>query len=276
MGEHGNLTPLETWTDENEELLHEWFATARTYRWLHNRTSARYSHRSQTFSILISILSYFSGGSVLTATNLDNTGLKYVVGYVAVVSGILTNINGLISWKALADKHKTTSSNFSSYARSISSMLSMNKTQRDNAIEFINTKRKEMDLLIANAPNIPTSILKEYEARDKSEDDKKISDFLIIFYSCCCCNRKLRKMLLADIDDDNNSNESSEEKRVAIEQKRNTIEYVNTAYRKERKMASVSPLQVIVEERSGGGGGGKHKKPYKDIKTNKDIGPSTL
>ena len=183
---------FETWTPENKKLLREWAEKAQSYRWLHHRASSRYSHRSQILTILISVLSYISGGSVLSS-NFDVAWFKYFVGYIAILSGILTNINGLVGWKQLSEKHKITSTKFSSFERSISSMLSINQSQRVDAVEFINIKRKEIDELITNAPNIPSSIVKQYE---KTHGENQLSDFWVAFYYICCCHRGLRTHLL--------------------------------------------------------------------------------
>jgi hypothetical protein len=56
-----------------------------------------------------------------------------------------------------------------------------------------------MDSLITNAPNIPMSIIKEYENRDKKH---KLNDFWLSFYYICCYNRRLLKILTRHIDDD--------------------------------------------------------------------------
>lgn len=185
---------LTTWTPENQKLLTDWADKAKSYRWLHHRSSSRYSHRSQILTILISILSYMSGGSVLSS-NFEAAWFKYFIGYIAILSGILTNVNGLVGWKQLSEKHKITSTKFSSFERSISSMLSIHKEQRVDAIEFINIKRREMDDMISNAPNIPTSILKQYE---KTQMKHELSHFWIAFYHIFCCNKALRDRLLAD------------------------------------------------------------------------------
>jgi hypothetical protein len=182
------------WEPDNEKLLKDWAEKAKSYRWLHHRTSARYSHRSQVLTILISVLSYVSGGSVLTS-NFDGIWFKYFIGYLSILGGILTNVNGLVAWKQLAQTHKVISTEFSSFERSISSMLSIHTSQRVDAIEFINIKRKELDDLIATAPNIPTSIITQYEALN---NNKELSHFWIAFYYICCCNRGLRTHLLTD------------------------------------------------------------------------------
>lgn len=185
-----------SWSLKNENLLKEWAQKAIIYRWLHHRVSVRYSNRSQVLTILIAILSYVSGGSVLS-TDLGQQWVKYFVGYLAILGGVLTNINGLVAWKQLAEKHKIISTQFSSFERSISSMLSINDEQRANAIEFINLKRKEMDDMITNAPNIPASIIREYETKNE------LTDCWVIFYYVCCCNETLRKRLLQDPKIDN-------------------------------------------------------------------------
>jgi uncharacterized membrane protein YgcG len=129
------------------------------------------------------------------SSNFDVAWFKYLVGYIAILSGILTNINGLVGWKQLSEKHKIISTKFSSFERSISSMLSINIAQRVDAVEFINIKRKEIDDLITNAPNIPSSIVKQYE---KTHGEKELSHFWVAFYYICCCNRGLRTHLLTD------------------------------------------------------------------------------
>ena len=182
------------WTDPNKILLESWAKKAQNYRWLHHKASNRYSFRSQTLTIIISVLSYISGGSALT-TNMNTPWLQYFVGYLAILCGILTNINGLVAWKQLSEKHNIASTQYSSLERSISSMLSLEPVQRADPLEFINEKRKEMDEIIKNAPNIPSSIIKLY---DKEINKGVLTEGWIIFYSLCCCYRDLRIRLLKE------------------------------------------------------------------------------
>ena len=188
-----------SWTQENIKLLETWAKKAEEYRWMHYHASANFSNKSHILTIIIAVLSYFSGGSVLGTSTLDNTWFKYMVGYIAILAGVLTNINGLVAWKPLADKHKVVSTKYSAFKRSIDSMISISPNQRANAIVFINIKRKEMDTLISNAPNIPMSIVKKLESRFKK---KNLTDFWLSFYYICCCNRRLLKILTRHIDDD--------------------------------------------------------------------------
>jgi len=219
-----------SWTEDNKKLLEAWASKAEAYRWMHYHASAKFSHKSQILTILIAVLSYFSGGSVLGTSALDNTWFKYLIGYAAIVGGVLTNVNGLVSWKPLADKHKVISTKYSSFKRSIDSMISISPNHRANAIKFIDIKRKEMDTLITSAPNIPMSIIKEYENRDKKH---KLNDFWLSFYYICCCNRRLLKLLIRNIDD--------EEDEVTSE-KNSTIVNVNPIRRPVRLISPINNL----------------------------------
>lgn len=195
-----------SWTDDNKKLLEDWANKAEAYRWMHYHASSNFSNKSHILTIIIAVLSYFSGGSVLGTSTLDNTWFKYMVGYIAILGGVLTNINGLVAWKPLADKHKITSTKYSAFKRSIDTMISISPNQRANAIVFINIKRKEMDSLITNAPNIPMSIAKKLENRGKK---KQLSDFWLSFYYICCCNRRLLKILTRHIDDESDESEKN-------------------------------------------------------------------
>ena len=222
-----------SWNDDNKKLLEGWANKAEAYRWMHYHASAKFSHKSQILTILIAVLSYFSGGSVLGTSALDNTWFKYLIGYVAIIGGVLTNINGLVSWKPLADKHKVISTKYSSFKRSIDSMISISPKHRANAISFIDIKRKEMDALITNAPNIPMSIIKEYENRDKKH---KLNDFWLSFYYICCCNRRLLKILTRNIEDDED-----------VSEKNSTIVHVNPmpAARAVRPVRPLPPINNL-------------------------------
>ena len=76
-----------SWTEDNKKLLEAWASKAEAYRWMHYHASAKFSHKSQILTILIAVLSYFSGGSVLGTSALDNTWFKYLIGYAAIVGG---------------------------------------------------------------------------------------------------------------------------------------------------------------------------------------------
>jgi hypothetical protein len=154
------------WTQQEEELLASWAERAAGYRWLHDKTSKHYDSWNRMLEIPVSILSYLSGGAVLSGSMNEGAG-RYFIGTISILGGVLTNVQTALRWKELAEKHRLVGNLFSAYYRNITAELSLDPGLRVNPLEYIRLKRTEFDRLIEQSPVIPHNIIVEFNAQFK-------------------------------------------------------------------------------------------------------------
>lgn len=170
MGDDGapnNVGSQATWTRQEEELLASWAERAAGYRWLHDRTSKYYDSMNRFLEIPVSILSYLSGGAILSGSMGGDAG-RYIIGTISILGGVLVNIQSALRWKELAEKHRLVGNLFSAYHRNITAELSLEPQYRMNPLEYLRMKRTEFDRYIEQSPVIPMSIVGEFNDKFKN------------------------------------------------------------------------------------------------------------
>jgi hypothetical protein len=159
--------PAATWTHQEEELLAGWAERASGYRWLHDRTSKYYDQYNKMLEIPVSILSYLSGGAILSGSMGQDSSVRFFIGTISILGGILTNVQTALRWKELAEKHRLVGNLFSAYHRNITAELSLDPQFRTHPIDYIRQKRTEFDRLIEQSPPIAPQIIVEFNAKFK-------------------------------------------------------------------------------------------------------------
>jgi hypothetical protein len=169
--EETRLTAIPQWTVQEECLLASWAERASGYRWLHDQSAKYYDYLNRFLEIPVSILSYLSGGAILSG-NLADSNSRYIVGAVSILGGILTNVQTGLRWKELSAKHRLVGNLFSAYYRNITAELALEPKYRVHPLEYLRLKRNDFDRLIEQSPMVPQNIIHEFNLKFK---DLKIS-----------------------------------------------------------------------------------------------------
>jgi hypothetical protein len=156
-----------TWTHQEEELLAAWAERASGYRWLHDRTSKHYDKSNKFLEIPVSILSYLSGGAILSGSMGEESSVRFFIGTISILGGVLTNLQTALRWKELAEKHRLVGNLFSAYHRGVTAELSLDPAFRTPPIDYIRQKRTEFDRLIEQSPPIPPHVIAEFNLKFK-------------------------------------------------------------------------------------------------------------
>lgn len=155
------------WTHQEEELLAAWAERASGYRWLHDRTSKHYDKYNKFLEIPVSILSYLSGGAILSGSMGQDNTVRFFIGTISILGGVLTNLQTALRWKELSEKHRLVGNLFSAYHRGVTAELSLDPGFRTPPIDYIKQKRTEFDRLIEQSPPIPPQIIAEFNLKFK-------------------------------------------------------------------------------------------------------------
>jgi hypothetical protein len=155
------------WTDKNERLLMRWAEKAAGYRWLHNmaRINFKKTHDYLSYpTIILSSITGVGGFAVLNPSSSNDISepnkqkillIQYIFAFMNVISGIITSISKFNNSLQLSEAHSTMCIQYSKFYRNIDMELSLEKTNRVNAIKFVAKCRQEYDRLLSEAPDIP-------------------------------------------------------------------------------------------------------------------------
>lgn len=117
--------------------------------------------------IPVSILSYLSGGAILSGSMGQDSSVRFFIGTISILGGILTNVQTALRWKELTEKHRLVGNLFSAYHRNITAELSLDPQFRAHPIDYIRQKRTEFDRLIEQSPPVPIPMIAEFNTKFK-------------------------------------------------------------------------------------------------------------
>ena len=160
------------WNTEHERLLSEWGNQAKCYAWLHNYTYKLYKHYNRCFTIPIIFLSTISSvasyGIQQMFPSFDYGNI--VIGTFSIIVTLLSAINNTLRYAELSESHRVTEIHYTKFYTSISTQLSLIRSDRAKIDNFLLICKAELDRLIEQSPAIPGKI----KIRFKNKFRKKI------------------------------------------------------------------------------------------------------
>jgi hypothetical protein len=157
------------WTLEQEELMAKWADIATCYRWLHDRCEKLFYINNMAMTIPVIILSTLTGTASVglnTFVGNDPIAQKYAqigIGGVSLVAGILTTLGNFLRYAALSEANRVAGISWGKFGRQITVEISLHPNDRIDSMDFIKICRAELDRLIEQSPQIPDSIIKQFE-----------------------------------------------------------------------------------------------------------------
>lgn len=151
-----------TWTEAHEEILKEWKAKCFVHLWLQDTSAYYYSKLYNYLSYPVIILSSISSAALFST---DNQIIKYFVGVMSLISGILTAVTRQMQPGELHQQHAMTTRRYSNLIRSIDLCLSLTVSMRPPAGNFVDKIGAEIDNLASNQVDPPIRVLKNFERK---------------------------------------------------------------------------------------------------------------
>ena len=158
------------WTDQQEQLLITWAEKSSGYAWLHSKSINHYKYKNLYISIPAAILSYVAGSTSLIISEEEHTN-KYrsiFIGFSGIIAGILVNFQEIFKYKELSEQHRISSLRYLSFFRDISTELSLHPKDRQNSINYIKSKKNELEKMLEHSPHFPQKIINDFEEKFKN------------------------------------------------------------------------------------------------------------
>jgi hypothetical protein len=169
------------WTKEQEELLAEWADIASCYNWMHSRGEQLAANKNIMITVPVIILSTLSGSanfilSSLATSPANQTYGQIMIGCVSIFTGVLTTLGNFFRYAQNSEANRGAAIAWGKLHRNISVELALHPEERINSLHFVKTCRLELDRLIEQSPNLPPSIIKEFEEEFKDSPSLKRPD----------------------------------------------------------------------------------------------------
>lgn len=174
MGEEEPSKPVE-WNESLEDLMASEGEKCRGLAWLHTQAELKYSRLNTYVAIPVIALSTLTGffsASVGTILPEGNT-TQGLLGAVSVTVGILNTVGSFFGWAKRSEGHKVAYLTYGKLYRFITIEMSLPRSQRMNAKDFLKTIRDQIDRLGEICPAIPPDIIVTFN--QKFRDDPEIT-----------------------------------------------------------------------------------------------------
>jgi hypothetical protein len=165
----GSKNAITEWTTEKEDLLADWADVASCYRWMHNKVEKQASINNMWITIPVIVLSTLSGSASFmlnSITGNEPISQKYGqigIGTISIFTGIITTLGNFLRYAQNSEANRVASIAWGKFHRQISIELALHPSERIDSIDFLKICRSELDRLIEQSPQIPDSIIKDFE-----------------------------------------------------------------------------------------------------------------
>lgn len=168
----------EQWVNEHEDILKEWTEKARFNAWMHNKTSAYYSHMNNKLTFPLIICSTLTASANFTLvgnsdkTFLYTTIIPLTIGVMSITSAVLSSLIKFLKSGELSEKHQEMFRKYNNFVRNVSLELSLPRAQRKIPYEICNMYRSDFERLNNDSPGIPQRIIKLFNQKFKYNKNK--------------------------------------------------------------------------------------------------------
>ena len=167
-----------TYTKELENILSSQGEKCLCYRWLHDRAEALTSYRNRFIALPVIILSTLTGAASIGSATLfaNNVQLaSIVIGSISLGVGVLNTVGEFFAFAKRAEGHRYASNNYSKLYRFLQIELALAPEERMSARDLLKTTRDQLQRLEEVSPQIPQSIINEFQRRFPKADNPELS-----------------------------------------------------------------------------------------------------
>jgi hypothetical protein len=157
------------WTREQEELMAKWSDIAACYRWMHDRAEKSFHKKNLGITVPVIILSTLTGtanfglGSIFGDDQKSQQFASFAIGGVSIIAGVLTTLGNFLRFAQLEEAHRVSAVQWGKFQRQLTVELSLHPNDRNDSMDFIKLCRAELDRLIEQSPQIPDSIIEQFQ-----------------------------------------------------------------------------------------------------------------
>ena len=167
-----------------EIILNRYYQLCKSETWANSHTSSEYKCKSYATDLPRIIISSFIGSSALMLEYVkDETTKSYAllgVGALGIINALVGTISSFFSFQEKSTIHRTQARSYNTLADRIKLMLSLPRSERKMAKEFIDDVKEEYNRITENDLPIPGCIISTFQ---RTFQDKIDNGYTVPFYS---------------------------------------------------------------------------------------------
>lgn len=160
-----DMSSQSQWPHEEELLLRMWGEQAIGYMWMHERAKVYYSKFHKFLSIPAMIIQSVLSSTIMgNSTYMASEDFRIVIGMFLVLASILKSLTDYyFKTQENYERHRIAALEYRKFSSKIAVQLSLPMKSRDPCRQFLDYSEKKFNSLHGEFPDIPDSILKQYQ-----------------------------------------------------------------------------------------------------------------
>jgi len=161
------------WNKTQERFLQKLGENAKSWDWLHQRSSLNLTWWNRCLSILNVFFNALL--TALTTTNLWGNPIlfNFVVLFVSIISFSMVGILKTLNYIEKIESHRTAAQKFKGFANDIQAIVALRQKDRGNAEEIVKEYSKKFNDLLIDCPNVEEKIIFNFTKIFKQQDFSK-------------------------------------------------------------------------------------------------------
>jgi hypothetical protein len=151
-----------------------WADIALCYTWIFDKAYRHFNHVNYRFTIPVIVLSTITGTLSMSIDSLlresDVKTGQVVIGGVNIFIGILSTLQNFFRYAQQSEMNLTATRDWAKLHRNIKIELSIERSYRKPAAEFVRAARQEYERLLNARPVIPSNILEDFKRQYRHSD----------------------------------------------------------------------------------------------------------
>ena len=173
------------WENHHEGIFIDWADKAACYKWLHEKSHAKYHKKRNYYTIPVILLSTLTGTANFALERIPEeyrSSTTLVIGSLNIIAGVITTVSQFLKLNELTESYRVASIAWDKFHRSVRLELIKAPEERVDVSYFMKINRDEFDRLMETCPSIDTDILQSFKKSltsgfDKKEIERKLKVF---------------------------------------------------------------------------------------------------
>lgn len=155
------------WNNKNEQFIVSIGENSASFKYMHEKVSARYIIYDNFIKIFITIGSVIIAADSFTIIFQTSDIASIIQKVITVILAIISIVYNFLNYASLSSEHSNFASSFGILYHDIRNVMCLYRKDRPNAITYIQRAIKEYDHLEVSGPNIPNWQLKDFKKKFK-------------------------------------------------------------------------------------------------------------
>jgi hypothetical protein len=186
------------WNKDDDVILKEWADKSACFKLLHEKSYKVYKKQYLNFMIPVIVISTLTGAANFALERIpDQTYQGYaslVVGAFNIVAAIISTVAQFLKTSELKEGHNIAARSWDKFNRTIKLELQKNPDERTDKRDLFTYSMKEYDRLVELSPDIPTSVIKEFNEVYKNTIDLIKPEITGVLVSSKVYEKQLEKL----------------------------------------------------------------------------------